>query len=655
MNKNESTFICEHCGCESDCSSGHIAVGQHICEICYHERLCTCTHCGATMWEEDDCSSNDDIILCRECYNYDYTTCHECGALICNDDAHYDNDDNAYCSECYDNLKEDVIHGYYFKPTPIFYGTGSRYFGVELEIDDGGHIASNAQQILDCANVSDEHIYIKSDGSLSDGMEIVTHPMTLDYHKNRMDWQAVTKKAIDLGYLSHKTTTCGLHVHVNRDSFSSDYDEQEKAIGNVLYLVERFWQELLNFSRRTQYQLERWASRYGYKEIPSDIYKHAKSTCADRYKCINILNINTIEFRIFRGTLKYNTIIATLQLVNELCKVASVMSEEELSSISWSSFVADINPAECPELIKSLTELYFDDISNRIKPTTLESKRYLFETKLIPFFGNMPVSKITSAHVRKWQNELINNEKGYAQTYLKTIHNQLSAVMNYAVRYYGLAKNPCHAAGSIGKKHACEMQIWTVEQFKAAMKYCPRDDIRIAFEIMFYAGLRVGEVLALSSNDILDTEAIDVNKSYALVQGNDYISSPKTPKSVRVVPIPHFLYEEIKQYISRLYDIHENDRIFNLGKSYLSRVIKRCAESAGLPKIRVHDLRHSHASLLLELGFNQLLISQRLGHENIETTMNIYAHLYPNRHEQVAGVLEKFGDSGKKPGNDDTV
>lgn len=292
---------------------------------------------------------------------------------------------------------------------------------------------------------------------------------------------------------------------------------------------------------------------------------------------------------------------------------------------------------------KSLVELYFDDISNRIKRTTLEGKKHLFETKLLPFFGKMKVSDITSAHVRKWQNELINNEKGYAPTYLKGIHNQLSAVMNYAVKYYGLPKNPCHLAGSIGKKHAGEMQIWTVEQFNKALEYCGEEDIKVAFKIMFYAGLRVGEVLALTPADILGSEAIDVNKSYANVKGEDYISSPKTPRSVRVIPIPHFLYVEIKALIERFYDIGESDRIFLHQRAHLGRVLHRCADKAGLPHIRVHDLRHSHASLLLELGLNQLLISQRLGHENIETTMNIYAHLYPDRHEQVADILEKIG------------
>ena len=363
MNKKEPTFVCEHCGGTADITDRHNVLDVSVCSECYYEHYRTCRCCGGAMWDRDNFSGDPDYVLCRSCYEEYYTRCSECDALISNDDALYDDNDYAYCRDCYENLHPKNIHGYSYKPSPVFYGDGDRFFGVELEIDNGGCDHENAGKILDCANDIKEHIYIKSDGSLNDGFEIVTHPMTLDYHMKKMDWLKVVRKAVDLGYLSHKTSTCGLHVHVNRDSFSKNFEEQEKAIGNVLYIIERFWQELLVFSRRTEHQLARWASRYGLKEVPSDVYKHAKSNCGDRYKCINILNYNTIEFRIFRGTLKYNTIIATLQLVDEICKVASSMSEEELSAISWNSFVTNIDVGRCPELIQYLKErrLYINE------------------------------------------------------------------------------------------------------------------------------------------------------------------------------------------------------------------------------------------------------------------------------------------------------
>ena len=125
---------------------------------------------------------------------------------------------------------------------------------------------------------------------------------------------------------------------------------------------EKNWEELLKFSRRTQRQLDRWAARYGYKEQPRDILEHAKKCChAGRYTCVNLQNSSTIEFRIFRGTLKYNTFLAALQMVNRICDVAIFLSDEELKAMSWSAFAAG---CQAPELIRYLKErrLYVNDV-----------------------------------------------------------------------------------------------------------------------------------------------------------------------------------------------------------------------------------------------------------------------------------------------------
>jgi hypothetical protein len=223
---------------------------------------------------------------------------------------------------------------------------------VELEIDKGGKSCENAHEICDVANREGELIYIKTDGSLDDGMEIVTHPMTLKYHMEKARWREIIAKALELGYKSHQTSTCGLHCHVNRTSLGKTTEEQEVTIGKILFFVERFWDELLRFSRRTEYQINRWAARYGLKERPKDVLDNAKKSGLGRYTCVNITNYETIEFRIFRGTLKYNTIIATLQLVDEICSAAFLMSEEELSVMSWHGFLERLTEHELIEYLK---------------------------------------------------------------------------------------------------------------------------------------------------------------------------------------------------------------------------------------------------------------------------------------------------------------
>lgn len=350
------TFLCSCCNEEHPAEECYYMDEEEICESCYDENTVVCNHCDARIWNDDNAGS-DSTPLCQRCFDNHYTTCERCGCVISNDDASYDDDDDyPYCEACYERYSVGTIHDYGYKPEPIFYGDGSRFMGVELEIDGGGKDGSNAREMLAVANRDGEHIYIKSDSSLDDGLELVSNPMTLEYHRNNMPWSDVANRALALGYLSHKSDTCGLHIHVNRDSFSDDMDKQEECISRVLFFVERFWEELLRFSRRTEYQLQRWAKRYGAKGDPKEILDAAKQGYADRYRCVNITNYHTIEFRIFRGSLKYNTIIATLQMVDAICEVAFSMSDKELTALSWCSFVEHLSHEKYPELITYLKE-----------------------------------------------------------------------------------------------------------------------------------------------------------------------------------------------------------------------------------------------------------------------------------------------------------
>lgn len=353
-NEERDLPICELCGCEID-GDVFAFCEQILCEDCFREHTVECSHCGERIWSDDN-NGNEDLPLCERCYDQHYTICEDCGRIISQDDVYYsDDDDYAYCYDCFHTHNLSAIHDYSYKPDPIFYGNGDRFFGVELEIDGAGKDGENAELILDEANRENELIYIKSDGSLSDGMEIVTHPMSLEFHKHEMPWYDICHKAVQLGYKSHKTTTCGLHVHVNRTTFGETRDEQDECISRVLYFVEHHWNELLKFSRRNEYQMNRWAARYGYKSNPKAIMEDAKKGSNGRYTCVNITNWNTIEFRMFRGTLKVNTIFATLELVNLICELACTLSDKEISDVSWSDFVTGI-PDDDKELIVYLKE-----------------------------------------------------------------------------------------------------------------------------------------------------------------------------------------------------------------------------------------------------------------------------------------------------------
>lgn len=149
----------------------------------------------------------------------------------------------------------------------------------------------------------------------------------------------------------------------------------------------------------------------------------------------------------------------------------------------------------CDMSFESLADLYFEDMEKRLKASTIESKKHIFRTKLIPTFGKLPISEISPPQIRKWQTEMMS--QGLAETYLKTINNQLSAVFNYAVRYYNLPNNPVRIVGSMGKKKADSMDFWTLEEFKQFIAVVDKPAMKLAFQVMFWTGLRIGETLAL--------------------------------------------------------------------------------------------------------------------------------------------------------------
>ena len=298
--------------------------------------------------------------------------------------------------------------------------------------------------------------------------------------------------------------------------------------------------------------------------------------------------------------------------------------------------------------------IYMDDMKNRLREHTLINRRYVIEDKLLPYFGERRMNEINVADVRTWQNQLI--QHGYAPTYLRTIHNHLSTIFNFAVRYYNLQENPCAKAGCIGKNHADEMQIWTKEEYQR-FSDCLMDKRLswLSFQILFWTGMRIGELLALTFADVdLTARTITINKSYQRLKGRDIITPPKTPKSNRVISIPPFLAEDIQDYIKSLYDFRMDDRLLPVTKNFLENEMRRGIKLSGVKKIRIHDTRHSHASLLIELGFTPKEIAERLGHENVETTLNTYSHLYPDKQERLANRLDTYYREGMTDNKEDT-
>lgn len=296
-------------------------------------------------------------------------------------------------------------------------------------------------------------------------------------------------------------------------------------------------------------------------------------------------------------------------------------------------------------LFENLYFAYLDEMSVRLKHSTMLIKKNICETKILPYFANKKVDEIRAIDIRRWQDLLMSEKNSYSMTYLKNINNQLSAIINFARKYYNLESNPCEQAGSIGSGRAEGMKCWTLEEFLSFREgISNKKNSLVCFDVLYWTGMREGELLALTEKDIdFQKKEIYINKTYQRLEKQDIISSPKTRKSRRRVSIPDFLCKELKAYREDPQFDETKERFFPFSKSFLNYEMKRGCKKAGVKKIRVHDIRHSHVSLLIDQGFDALVIAERVGHENVSTTLNTYAHLFPSKQTALVSSLENLG------------
>ena len=301
---------------------------------------------------------------------------------------------------------------------------------------------------------------------------------------------------------------------------------------------------------------------------------------------------------------------------------------------------ADINMS-----FESFVGLYEKDIKPKIKLNTWITKESIIKQKILPYFQKRKLSEITAKDIIDWQNEIREltdcHGRPLSKTYLKTVHNQLSAIFNHAIRYYGLQINPAQKAGNMGVEEKKEMLFWTKDEYtKFSEAMMDKPISYYAFEMLYWCGIREGELLALTPADFnFERGTVSINKSYQRINKQDVITTPKTPKSIRVIQMPKFLCEEIQDYFKMFYSLDSDSRIFPISKNYLHREMARGSKATGVKRIRIHDLRHSHVSLLIDMGFTALAIADRVGHESIDITFR-YAHLFPTRQIEMADKLD---------------
>lgn len=347
-------YYCEDCG-DLVREGDIIAIddgARYVCELCA-DNYYTCDHCGSLFSGSNIAVGTNYTTLCQDCYEDHYFTCNACGEVYHLDDGEYI-DYCYYCDSCADSHRACILP-YSDKPKPIFFGDTRAGYGLEVEIDDGDNREEAARDIQ---AAGEDHIYLKEDGSLSgDGFEIVTHPATLEYHVNHFPWADICQTAESYDYRSHDTDTCGLHIHASRTLFGGTLLEQDLTIAKIMLLVDRWYDShILRFARRNLSKMQRWAGKPNADIRPEDgdieaIHK-AKKQAGDRYRAINLCNYNTIEFRFFRGTLRRDTIIASIQWVDTIIQYCRNTALKDLFNTSWEDIFSNTEHAELTEYLK---------------------------------------------------------------------------------------------------------------------------------------------------------------------------------------------------------------------------------------------------------------------------------------------------------------
>ncbi len=308
----ESNFLCSKCGALAAIGDMQHHEGQNLCQDCYNDISFICDNCGERYLERE--YAGDGLCLC--CWEE---------------------------REEEDGIKEIKPYHSGSNCGSVFHPTNHEplYFGVELETDeyfDRPHAAKLLQRLSN----NDTLFWLEEDSSLNNGIEIISQPCTLDYHRTQFPWRAIRNIVTDNGGKSHKTNTCGLHIHFSRN-FYNPYPNLQTV--KLIYLFEKFWEPLVIFSRRTQDALNRNANKYNQTLFDCSAKRKVSQLHAGfyRYQAVNIVPISTIEIRIFRGTLDIDTLLASIELVDLLVRLAKNTSIKKLQALNWANLIRRIS------------------------------------------------------------------------------------------------------------------------------------------------------------------------------------------------------------------------------------------------------------------------------------------------------------------------
>ena len=304
---------------------------------------------------------------------------------------------------------------------------------------------------------------------------------------------------------------------------------------------------------------------------------------------------------------------------------------------------------------KAVNEYLIISESN-LKMNSYRSMKNRLINCILPYFKNKYIHKITIKDYINWQ--LIINDKNYSIVYKKNLHVCFVTFLNYCIKYYGLDKNIAQLVGNFKDNSFKEdkIHIWTIDNFNKYINKINSDDIvhKCVIEFLYLTGVRLGEVSALKFSDIdFVNNSVRINKNmtrYIDKNGNRIITTPKSKSSIRTLCINNFIINEInllkKYYIEEYGYFDDNMYLFGgikpISFTTLERKKNYYCELSNVPKIKIHELRHSHACLLFMNNVPIDEISYRLGHSSISITMDVYLQFLPKQEKKVLATLNSL-------------
>ena len=306
-----------------------------------------------------------------------------------------------------------------------------------------------------------------------------------------------------------------------------------------------------------------------------------------------------------------------------------------------------------------LIELYKLNLEQRlqlktIKPTTAENYERLIKDYIQPYFDvNAPLENITGDTINSWLVNLSNristtSNNKLALTTVKNNKVMFATLLNFAVRKKYLLSSPMVEAEKLPVAKPKQLQVWSYKEYSTFYDSIKQEHHRVIFNLMFFGGLRIGEVLGLTPADVFPDGTISIRNTLVIVKNKHVLQDAKTPYSVRKISLPATVYNQLLDYISRLYKWDPRERIFPFTESAIEYFIRRRIKELQLPKLTPHGLRHSNASILLHYTADVAMVSRRLGHKNPKITLEVYSHMMPGSEENGMNVLNDIA-LGKEP------